>query len=279
MIRPKVFLFSVLTMILLATNLYANESLLINELFNTKSFTHFKAKLDTFRNNSNDTVKCKFYIDLDREIIDSFNEVVIEIESYTTSSETNMYKKYNRYCVNILRNNDDIFFLAYNEIDNRSRYIKCDSGYVRTDSINETMMQLRHSFRRKYKKELNFDDLFTNDIVFGHYCGFIGYPPPYRDSVYVVLAKIDTAKIQTWLRSACLEKQLYAYECIVILAMEGILFNEETMNIVNSIPLKDADVYSCQGCVHQRMKVKDLARKIRRRKRITYDEIHSRIGD
>jgi predicted metalloendopeptidase len=127
-------------------------------------------------------------------------------------------------------------------------------------------IQLDDDYAFSYQTKLNAKDLFLSNIVFGKRCNEGGEKPKYRKTLDSLILSTDTTALKTWLKSPCIEKQLYALDGLYNLKDEGFEFNESINSTIELIEKKKGIVNTCSGCMYFSDSIGDVLERVKTRK-------------
>ena len=154
-----------------------------------------------------------------------------------------------KYRVKLIRKNQgeicyyQIAKLKYNNPKNKKDAIETIKKKDSTALLN----RLKSSFVQVYQVKLNFEELFRNDIMYGHLCGTAGNRLPYSFKVHQLIEKRDTTTLFKWLRSATIEVQLFAIYGIWCLKKEKMKFDGSVFQLIDQIADKAGFARVCIG--------------------------------
>jgi hypothetical protein len=80
------------------------------------------------------------------------------------------------------------------------------------------------------------------------------------DAVEACLSRKYPDLLEKWLRSANVEKQLYAVYGLRILAQHGIPLTDENATLISYVTHKEGNVRSCSGCKYYDIRISEILR-------------------
>jgi hypothetical protein len=115
---------------------------------------------------------------------------------------------------------------------------------------DKAFSNLKNSFKSIFQTNLNENELFVTDFVYGEHCGIVGENPIGRQQIEKWVVKKDKAQLLKWLKSANTEKQVYAIDGLYQLKKVGIMLTDEELEIIKFVINKNGTMYVCSGCLH-----------------------------
>lgn len=162
--------------------------------------------------------------------------------------------------VTIIATNETI---AYYELS-EEKYKKAGDGwesyYDLIDKFEDRKLldSLQKSFKRIFQADLNKSELFITDFVYGRHCGNAGVDPEGRQQIDEWVAKRDKSQLLKWLRSANVEKQVYAIDGLLQLKKVGLKLTAAERSIIKFVLNKKGSVYVCGGCMYYRQGISSM---------------------
>ncbi len=227
------------------------------------------SKLDSFKNISTAKLKYKWRTVLEREIVDNNVEQIIKFEeNVKCEGITATYTVYT-YKIKLLKKGNELIYCKINNKDvykKRINSIKKSKGNVFGVFKNgaDKLKDLKKTYRKTYKTNLKFKELFKSDIVFGKNCGIGGVKPEYRIKLNKIIEEHDKSTLIKWLKSATVEIQLYAIDGILTLQNQGYKFDQFILDLIDLIENKEGVAYTCSGCLHWRQSINETVKQIKK---------------
>jgi hypothetical protein len=104
------------------------------------------------------------------------------------------------------------------------------------------------AFLKKYHRPIYKNDLFVRSLFSTDFCGTSGNYTREMEAVEEIISLNDTTLLEKWLRSANVEKQLYAVYGLSKLHQKHISINPESLDLIDYISHKEGNTWSCRGC-------------------------------
>lgn len=165
----------------------------------------------------------------------------------------------NRFKLNLIHNGKEIIFYELSEI----QYKNAQKSYVRLHQYKNEIYygNFKWAYHELYGADVDENDLFLEDIVYGENCGIAGTNPKEKDSIDAFVAKKDTASLLKWLQSPNSEKQVYAVNGFYELRKAGRMLTEQEEKIIAFIIHKKGEIHTCSGCMHDSNEIKYITRR------------------
>jgi len=227
----------VLTMFLSNTALAQSK---LKQTLNTGSVAAWK----TFLSGSNVSLQGrKVY----REIIPGYFEESVEIRE-----DTGRNRSVDQH-INLLIHEGHIIAWAIN----RPTIVRHQAENTDSFISNKDFNLFKNAFKTKYKVEFNKQYLFENTVFSLNLCGNDGGETVEYQQLEMIMQHKNVSVLQTWLRSANVEKQLYAIYAFDQYEQMKIPIDDETSVIINYVRHKDGNINSCSGCLFSSRKIAD----------------------
>ena len=201
-----------------------------------------------------------------RDITPKFQEAVIELEDSYAVENKKGSRTISEYKLWILATNTDIinYRLAKKQMSFSKADRKTDIEWQPTDSFTNLVMldSLKSSFKRTYNVALREDDLNADENIVGFGCGYSGEAPELMLQLINILDKKDYEEVDSWLRSANIEKQVYAIIALYNLKKSGRKLTEEQKRLIEVIKSKRGKVKVCRGCSKSNDNIGDIVKKV-----------------
>ena len=121
---------------------------------------------------------------------------------------------------------------------------------------------LKSSFKRTYSAALKEEDLNADDHMVGFGCGYSGEAPELMLQLIKILDKKDYNEVDNWLKSANIEKQVYAIIALNNLKKSGRKITAEQKRIIDIIKRKSGKVRVCRGCSESNDNISDIVKNV-----------------
>ncbi len=228
--------------------------------YQSKKYSDLSTYLDGLLDQSTNKNIFKTQRMIEREIIPGYHEYKAEISQSTADKEVAGVYDVDYYYVSIIRFENTIIHYCIEEkvyVKNSSeKWVKMYQ-LVRANIDSSAYRVLENSYFNTYNSALNFNELFTDSILYGSHCGIGGQDPEYREKLNLLIKNKDKKELKKWLVSATAEKQLYAIDGILTLSKKGVRFTNDIYELIGIIIKKEGYVNTCSGCIHMKHTIKD----------------------
>lgn len=203
-----------------------------------------------FKQKKNDK-KLTHYWNYQRTIIADYYEGICEVEYHIPDKDNPAIHSIYTYVLEVIYQKSNMIFYRLSEKKNKKEnkewvpYLDLYDSYI-NDSLYKDLEQ---SFEAVYMAKLNATELFTDHIVFGAACGYIGMDPKEKTLMDNYAAKNDAAAIQKWMQSTNTEKQLYGLYGMNKMINAGYKPNALEEKMMETIRKKKGTVRTCSGCI------------------------------
>jgi hypothetical protein len=213
----------------------------VKQAFIQKGFDNavsvMKSCIDTNRNVS-------YHPIVNREIVKDFYELTVEFQEEFESEKKGVFDVYS-YNIQLLLKGDSII---YCKILNKRNSRKKQLEHHYQDNIG--IKELKSAYREFAGRELNWNELFNEEVVYGSRCSNLGIDPKFRVRLKDIVEKKDTSKLNSWLNSSITEVQVYAIDGFHQLYKLGLKPSSSQLKKINSIKSKKAEIQTCSGCIY-----------------------------
>jgi hypothetical protein len=267
--QDKTRLIAIYISILVSLNSVGQNLVELKQHLVNKDFTSLKTMVDKLPSkflNSDEPYKLfGEWITL-RDITPDFQEAVIELEERFTKEKQKASKTVLRYKLTILATKSNI--VEYHLFRGESVISKTNDYYnikwhISDSFINQQMFDsLQTSFNRIYKTTLNKKDLYIDNIIVGLGCGESVTAPEQLSQILTIAHKKDNKAFDSWLKSANVEKQIYALIGLYFMRKEGLKITEEQQKIIEQIKNKRGKINLCRGCKSYQDQIGEIVTKV-----------------
>lgn len=244
----------------------AQEGEKLSEYCKNFNYKTLVTGLNDYQEKSTEKIKFKWSNYTDREIVNHYFEQVIKFEKMVQNTENKNSYSVERYKIKLIKDKEGD--LAYYKIT-QIKHVQSNGHWVQNEILisensNKRLEQVKSDYKKLYAQSLNFNQLFETEITYGNHCGIAGTAPEYRVKLEELIAQKDTAQLVQWLKSATIEIQLYAIDGILTLKDEGVNFNPEVYELIDSIEKKEGTAFTCSGCIHWNEPINEIVIKIKK---------------
>lgn len=195
----------------------------------------------------------EFYQSINRQIIDSFYEVIYFItESFPAGANPNV-SSINEFRILLIRSGDKII---YCKMEDRSVLIRSPGIIKYKDKAAISM--LTKAYINMYGRRVGIKSFFNDKIVYGSRCGYSGTPLKNWTKLNRYVQKKRLAKLRRWLRSPLAELQIYALNGFHQLYKAGYKLRDDERRIIDFVKSKKGDVNICVGCIYGSQKISEV---------------------
>lgn len=208
-----------------------------------------------------DSLDYPYRISKNRTIISTYNEVQVNINVEKIITKNPLHYFNFPYELRIIANKDKIItYSLYESSTNKesiTSYTLIETKFI-DDSV--ALKKLNEVYQLNYHSNLNIENLFVSNIVYGANCGFTGAKTKYQKLLEKLIESKDTSQLTNWLKSGNTELQVYAIKGFHQLSKSNtsISIKPTTQKMIDLIKQKEGDVYTCSGCMHMNRSIKDI---------------------
>ena len=256
---PKYFI----SLLFLLCSVFAEAHPILDGLetsYQSKKYSDLSDYIDGLLEQSTKKNIFSFKSIIDREITSGYHEFKIEISQSVADEEATGVYNVDYYFVSIIRLKNTIIHYSIEEkIYEQDSTGKWKKKYqlVKADIDSIGYHNLENTYFDIYNSALNFDELFTDSILYGSRCGIGGQNPEYREKLNLIIRNKDKKELKKWLVNATAELQLYAIDGILTLSKKGVRFKNDTYELIGIIIKKEGYVNTCSGCIRMKRTIKD----------------------
>lgn len=234
----------------------------VNKILKKKDFVALKKYVDNLSNQDKDIGS---HWECLRDLTNDYKEGVLIFQISASHNDNPAISTVHTYKVTIITTETTI--VQYELSERKSKKVGND-WEIYFDPIDKfkdekALAALKISFKSIFHTELNEDELFITDFVYGDHCGIAGVSPQGRKQVEIFVAKKNKNELLKWLQSTNTEKQVYAVDGLYQLKKLGIEMTGEELKTIRFIINKSGTMYVCSGCFHNREKIKSVTRKFK----------------
>ncbi|MEI6349328.1 MAG: hypothetical protein WCP69_15390 [Bacteroidota bacterium] len=232
----------------------------VKKVLVTKDFVEFKKFADSLTNGDK-----RIYSNCEclRDLTFDFQEGVFFFEKWVPTLENPAIFSDYIFRVNIIATKTQIVYYELSEKKYKKVFNKSESYYDLIDKFKDEKLfdSLKISFRNIFQKELNENELFVTDFVYGQYCDIEGAKPIGRKQIDKWIAFKNKKKLLNWLKSTNTEKQVYAVTGLFQLKKKGIKLTEKEMKIIKFVISKNGTISICLGCIYTNTNINSVTKK------------------
>jgi hypothetical protein len=180
------------------------------------------------------------------------NLVRIQIEYRIDASTTSYYG----YDISLINYDNEIIYYKILDLDSAQK-----TSYKNLSKLKE----LQNSYLHFYFDLLKIEDLEINKKhIYGASCGFGGETLNERTEMENHLSRKDVTFFNSWISNPNIELKAYAYEAFRRLEKQGLQLTEKHINILQYLENDNSYVKTCEGCIIERIQMKELIKTIKR---------------
>lgn len=223
----------------------------------SRNFTAFKEFSDSLTNREKGI---RSYWELLRDLTPDFQEGVFIVEKTVPDEHNPNVSLTSSFKVKLLAGKTQIVSYELSEqkyrkvADQWEAYEETIAGFEDTPLIEE----LNASFRTLFHTELNAQDLFSTELVYGEHCGFAAMYPEGRYQIIQFVKNGNREELLKWLKSPNSEKQVYAVDGLFQLYKQGTQPTQEELDIIAFVRHKNGRIQVCQGCLHTKNEIRSV---------------------
>ncbi|WP_139959916.1 hypothetical protein [Flavicella sediminum] len=244
-------------LILGTSNVLAQVQNDVKKVLETKDFVQFE-KLTT--NLTNRQKNIRSYWKSIRNLTYNYQEGVFFFEKSVPIKDKPGNSSVYTYRVRLITTKTEITFYELTEKKYKKTQGNWEPYYEIIDIFKDEVAyeNFRKEFKTIFSTEINEEELFTTDFVYGTSCGIAGMNPRGRININKLIDKKDKSGVLEWLKSTITEKQIYAIDALYQLKNYGIELTNEELKIVEFISNKDGNIETCSGCSFYDRVIKDV---------------------
>jgi hypothetical protein len=221
----------------------------VNKVLASKDFVAFKKYADNLSSREN---RISSYWECLRDLTTDFQEGVFIFEKSVPNKNNPAISSVYSFSVNLITTKTTIVYYKLSEKKNKKVGTDWKSYYELIDNFKDdkAFEKVKSTFKSTFQSDLNENELFVTDFVYGSHCGFAGVNPKGRQQIDNWVAEKNKAELLKWLKSANTEKQVYAVDGLLQLKKSGIKLTDKEKKIIKFICSKNGTLYVCSGCMY-----------------------------
>lgn len=197
-------------------------------------------------------------LSLERDIIDNYSQACYYIGLTIPDRENKYISTIYSFRVNLILQDKSIIYYNLGKIPS---FWDADFTFIKEeykDRFEYDMLNTK--FRNVFLIDLNLNELFITDIVYGEGCG-IGFKPPHERQIMSLLVTYrNINEIRRWLQSSNVEKQIYALSGFYELNKKGYKPFINDRKMIESILNKKGDLNFCYSCEYMTERIEDIVK-------------------
>lgn len=219
----------------------------LEDVLSTKKFYNFKLYTDSL---SKKDRQIKSYCDYSRELTYKSKEGVYYFERSVPHKDNIYISSVYKYRVSLITTGNKIIKYDLCEKKLKKTNDKFESYYetICKYKNDDEFFKLRIEFKNIFRSELIDSELFNDNIVYGHSCGFLSADPKEKVKIDEFVRNRDKDSLIKWLQSTITEKQIYAIDGLFQLKSIGIHFNDYELKMMKFVAGKKGTIHVCSGC-------------------------------
>ncbi|MBO9700998.1 MAG: hypothetical protein J7604_12365 [Sporocytophaga sp.] len=197
-----------------------------------------------------------------RDLTNEFKEGVFIFEISIPAKDNPAIRTVQTFKVKIIATHKQIVFYELSERKNKKvdyeweAYDASIERYKNDDKFNS----LRNAFKTLFKVDINENELFIINYVYGEHCGFAGINPQGRQQIDDLVARKDKHELLKWLKSTNTEKQIYAVDGLYQISRLGVKFTDDELKMIKFVKGKKGTINSCSGCFHTQQLISSVTK-------------------
>lgn len=219
----------------------------VKKVLETKDFAQFE-KLTTTLTDRKKNIRSHWKSI--RDLTYNFQEGIFFFEKSVPIKDKPGNSSVYTYRVRIITTKTKIAFYELTEKKNKKVKDNWKPYYKIIDTFKNEIdfLNFKKEFKTIFLTEINEEELFTTDFVYGTNCGIAGMNPRGRININKLIDKKDKSGVLEWLKSTITEKQIYAIDALYQLKNCGIELTDEELKMVEFVSNKDGSIETCSGC-------------------------------
>lgn len=259
MMNRKHFAF-LLLVILWTGNIRAQIQDDVLQVLKSGNFTAFKQFSDSLTNREKGI---RSYWELLRDLTPDFQEAVFIVQKSVRDKHDPNVSSTSLFKVKMIVTKTQIVSCEFSEQKYRKVADQWEAYEETIARFEDTLLieELNDSFRTLFHTELNAQDLFSTELVYGEHCGFAGTYPEGRYEIVQFVKNGNREELLKWLKSPNSEKQVYAVDGLFQLYKQGTKPTQEERDIIAFVRHKNGRIQVCHGCMHTKDDIKTVLAK------------------
>lgn len=197
-------------------------------------------------------------LSLERDIIDNYSQACYYIGLTIPDKENKYISTIYSFRVNLILQDKNIIYYNLGKI---TSFRDADFTFIKEeyrDRFEYDMLNTK--FRNVFLIDLNLNELFVTDIIYGEGCG-IGFQPPHERQIMSLLVTYrNINEIRRWLQSSNVEKQIYALSGFYELNKKGYKPFINDRKMIESVLNKKGDLIFCYSCEYMTERIEDIVK-------------------
>lgn len=256
-IKKFILLFSVL---IYTSKTFCQFESNLNKVLAGKDFLEFSVYLENLKNTERPVNWNWEYL---RDITGDYQEGVLFIEKFITDKENQNTGTFYTYKVSIITTNKKI---AFYKLEKESMLSELNIKALKYSTIAELQDEIaftkfENAFFEIFHVDLNEQDLFNTEIVYGEVCGLVGIYPEERIQMEEFVLNKDKKSLLNWLCSANTETQIYALDGLNQLKINGVTLTEQELKMINFVLTKKGTFHVCSGCFYSTPEINRITKR------------------
>lgn len=248
---------TLLLVILWAGNIRAQIQDDVLQVLKPGNFTAFKQFSDSLTNREKGI---RSYWELLRDLTPDFQEGVFIVEKSVRDEHDPNVSLTSSFKVKLLAGKTQIVSYELSELKYRKVADQWEAYEETIARFEDTPLleELNYSFRALFRTELDTQDLFSTELVYGEHCGFAGTYPEGRYEIVQFVKNGNKEELLKWLKSPNSEKQVYAVDGLFQLYKQGTKPTQEELDIIAFVRHKNGRIQVCHGCMHTKDDIRSV---------------------
>lgn len=191
-----------------------------------------------------------------RDVVNGFRESIYNLYKSVPDPKEPGTEFVTNYKVYVVDDHGEILYHQFTEEKYKSKFIwwklkriwvpyNEHLGVFRNDSLFDLM---KSAFKQSFHADLNEQELFSTDYVYGFACGYSGEPPQGKEEIDSLVKTNDRVSLVRWLQSTVTEKQLYGVMGFHDLKQKDVPLDATELELIHNVLKKEGIVLSCSGC-------------------------------
>ncbi|PKP46225.1 MAG: hypothetical protein CVT94_15465 [Bacteroidetes bacterium HGW-Bacteroidetes-11] len=241
---------TILIGVLFTSNILGQVQNDVKEVLANKDLASFISFADTLSNKEKRiTCHCTIF----RDLTSDFKEGIFYITKSFPDTKNPAISSVYTFRVRLLA--DDKTIIYYELGEKNYKKIKKKEWVTYYDTLafysNDSLLEmLQQSFIKSFGAELNKNELFIDDFVYGEACGIIGEDPAGKVLIDKLVSKKNKEELFRILGSTNFEKQVYALDGLWQLKENGFTYSTEELKVIKNVLNKKGTIFYCHGCPH-----------------------------
>lgn len=235
------------------------ESLHNNNYTALQTVIKSTSSIDNFKQKSSYGLYSRILID--REIVANVNEEVLTLHENIYADSNSSAHQVNEYRIQLLVK--DTLIILYNLSKKTSLFTEQEKYKIVDSFLNlPRLKDFSDSFFANYRNALRREDLFNTKNIVGGGCGYSNTPTDLLVEALIIKEAKDYKKLNNWLTSACVEKQIMAIWTLYYFKDVFTKITSEQKQLIELIKQKKGAAKVCYGCSYTSSKICDIIERI-----------------